>query len=97
MINRFYHVRMKRVIKDYKSIGIDLFQVLIKLFPHGIYEDDLIRFTKPNGEKINALELKTADTVYLIKMDVDIQTKIDYFTGDYEGLDPYSDGYKVNF
>ncbi|RUT78374.1 hypothetical protein [Ancylomarina longa] len=88
---------MKRVIKDYKSIGLELFQLLIKSFPHGIYEDDLIQFTKPTGEKINALELKTEDVIYLIKMDLEMHNRIDSFTGDFEGLDPYSDGYRDNF
>jgi hypothetical protein len=85
---------MKRVIKDYKSIGAELIQRLIKTFPDGIYEDDLISVTKPNGDKINVVELRTEDTVYLIKMNQELQATIDSFTGDFEGLDPYSDGYR---
>lgn len=87
---------MKRVIKDYKSIGIELIQLLIKTFPDGIYEDDLISITKPNGDKINVIELRTEDTIYLIKMNHELQRTIDSFTGDFEGLDPYSDGYRDN-
>ena len=87
---------MKRVIKDYKSIGIELFQLLVKSFPDGIYEDDLITITKPNGETISAIELRTDDTIYLIKMNQELQMKMDSFTGDFEGLDPYSDGYNDN-
>ncbi|MFA9371380.1 MAG: hypothetical protein ACERIH_06680 [Labilibaculum antarcticum] len=85
---------MKRVIKDYKSIGPELIQGLIRTFPDGIYEDDLISVTKPNGDKINVVELRTEDTVYLIKMNQELQVRIDSFTGDFEGLDPYSDGYR---
>lgn len=85
---------MKRVIKDYKSVGTELIQRLIKTFPDGIYEDDLIRITKPNGDKINVVEVHTEDTVYLIKMNQELQAKIDSFTGEFEGLDPYSDGYR---
>lgn len=84
---------MKRVIKDYKSIGTDLIQRLIKTFPDGIYEDDLMSITKPNGDKINVVELRTEDAVYLIKMNQELQATIDSFTGDFEGLDPFSDGY----
>lgn len=87
---------MKRVIKDYKSIGNELIQRLIKAFPDGIYEDDLISITKPNGDKINVVELHTEDTIYLIKMNPELQRRIDSFTGDFEGLDPYSDGYRDN-
>ncbi|BAX79893.1 hypothetical protein ALGA_1517 [Labilibaculum antarcticum] len=85
---------MKRVIKDYKSIGPELIQRLIRTFPDGIYEDDLISVTKPNGDKINVVELRTEDTVYLIKMNQELQARIDSFTGDFEDLDPYSDGYR---
>ena len=81
---------------DYKSIGIELFQLLVKSFPDGIYEDDLITITKPNGETISAIELRTDDTIYLIKMNQELQMKMDSFTGDFEGLDPYSDGYNDN-
>ncbi|WP_421917803.1 hypothetical protein [Marinifilum sp.] len=87
---------MKRVIKDYKSIGMDLLQLLIKTFPDGIHVEDLISITKPDGSKIKVLELLTEDTVYLIKMDKEMQSQIDSFTGDFEGLDPYSDGYRDN-
>jgi len=87
---------MKRVIKNYKSIGIELFQLLMESFPDGIFEDDLINFTKPNGETINAIELRTDDAVYLIKINQELQTKMDAFTGDFEGLDPFSDGYRDN-
>jgi len=85
---------MKRVIKDYKSIGLELFQLLIKSFPDGIYEDDLISIRTPSGKIIKVIELKTEDTDYLIKMDKEMQSQIDSFTGDFEGLDPYSDGYR---
>lgn len=85
---------MKRVIKDYKSIGMDLLQLLIKSYPDGIYEEDLIKITKPDGKKINVVELRTDDTIYLIKMDREMQSQMDSFTGDFEGLDPYSDGYR---
>jgi hypothetical protein len=87
---------MKRVIKDYKSMGLDLLQLLLKSFPDGIYEEDLISFTTPKGKTIHAVEIKTEDTIYLIKVDQELQSAVDSFTGDFEGLDPYSDGYRGN-
>jgi hypothetical protein len=85
---------MKRVIKDYKSIGFELIQLLIKSYPDGIFDEDIMQITKPDGKKINVVELRTIDTVYLIKMDKELQSRMDSFTGDFEGLDPYSDGYR---
>ncbi|MGQ1908942.1 hypothetical protein ACT3CE_04075 [Marinifilum sp. RC60d5] len=85
---------MKRVIKDYKNIGIELLQLLLKTFPDGIYEEDLICISMPKGKTINVVELKTEKAIYLIKMDKVMQNKMDSFTGDFEGLDPFSDGYR---
>lgn len=87
---------MKRVIKDYKNIGIELLQLLIKIFPDGIYEDDLICISISEGKTINVVELKTEKAIYLIKMDKAMQNQIDSFTGDFEGLDPFSDGYRID-
>nr|WP_320117964.1 hypothetical protein [uncultured Marinifilum sp.] len=84
---------MKRVIKDYKNIGIELLQLLIKTFPDGIYEDDIVSINIPDGKTINVIELRTDDTIYLIKMDKELQVQMDSFTGDFEGLDLFSDGY----
>ena len=85
---------MKRVIKDYKSINTDLLQLLINTYPEGIDEKDLIKITKPDGKKINVVELRTDDTIYLIKIDQEMQSQLDSFTDDFDGLDPYSDGYR---
>ncbi len=59
---------MRRIIIDYKKLDHDTAALLIDLYPHGYGDDDIIVLKKPNGELIEAVEVKTADTIYLVKI-----------------------------
>ena len=41
---------------------------MIDLYPHGYGDDDIIILKKPNGEVIEAVEVKTDDTIFLVKI-----------------------------
>lgn len=57
---------MKRIIIDYKKLDHHLAALLIDLYPHGYGDDDIITLKKPNGDIIEAVEIKTDDTIYLV-------------------------------
>jgi len=59
---------MKRVLIDYKKLDRDVAALLIDLYPHGYGDEDIIVLKKPNGEIIEAVEVKTADTLFLVKI-----------------------------
>jgi hypothetical protein len=59
---------MKRVIVDYKKLRSDVAALLIDLYPHGYGDEDIITLRKPNGEIIEAVEVQTEDTLYLVKI-----------------------------
>jgi len=59
---------MNRVLIDYKKLDRDVATLLIDLYPHGYGDDDIIILKKPNGEIIEAVEVKTPDTIYLVKI-----------------------------
>jgi len=59
---------MRRIIIDYKKLDHSTAALLIDLYPHGYGDDDIIVLKKPNGELIEAVEVKTEDTVYLVKI-----------------------------
>ncbi|MFA8436511.1 MAG: hypothetical protein ACEPOZ_18540 [Marinifilaceae bacterium] len=88
---------MKRVIKDYKTISFEMLQLLMEKYPFGVDEEDLISFTTPKGYKIKAVELKTNDAIYLIKMSSELTNQLSSFIKDREGIDPYSDGYGTSY
>ncbi len=59
---------MKRVIVDYKRLDHTVAALLIDLYPHGYGDEDIIILRKPNGEVVEAVEVKTDDTIYLVKI-----------------------------
>lgn len=68
-----HRTHKKNLIVSYKSLSADLLELLKEKYPDG-YVDYIQRFEKPNGETIFVVPLETADTVYMIKFDVKIDT-----------------------
>ncbi|MBO0340890.1 MAG: hypothetical protein VX798_12210 [Bacteroidota bacterium] len=59
---------MKRILIDYKKLDHKVAAKLIDSYPDGYGDDDMITIKKPNGEVIEAVEVKTADTIYMVKI-----------------------------
>jgi len=59
---------MKRVIVDFKKLNQELLQLLVAKFPYGYDDTDIVTFRNPNYELIEAVEVKTEDTIYLVKI-----------------------------
>ncbi len=59
---------MLRKIIDYKKLSHELADLLIETYPDGYGDDDIITFKNLHGEIVEAVELKTNDTLYLIKI-----------------------------
>jgi hypothetical protein len=59
---------MKRVLVDYKKLSHELAALLIETYPDGYGDDDIIAFRNAKGEFIEAVELRTDDTLYLVKI-----------------------------
>ena len=73
----------KRVIVDYKNITQDLLQLLSDEYPYG-FEDETITFTNAKGERVEAVQLETEDTKYLVKISSQLVTKFEDFQDDDE-------------
>ena len=59
---------MRRIIIDHKKLTPDLAARLLEKYPNGYGDDDLIAFKTPSGEWVEAVELQTADALYLVKI-----------------------------
>lgn len=59
---------MKRVIVDFKKLTPEILSLLVDKYPFGYDEDDIIRFTNAKNEKIEAVEVRTDDSIYLVKI-----------------------------
>lgn len=59
---------MLRKLVDYKKLNLDVASRLIERYPDGYGDEDIIVFKNINGEVIEAVEVKTEDTIYLVKI-----------------------------
>lgn len=59
---------MKRVIVDYKKLTPEILNLLIEKFPDGYGIRDIVKFTNHKGRYVEAVEVSTHDTMYLVKI-----------------------------
>ena len=59
---------MRRIIIDHKKLTPELAASLLERFPNGYGDEDLITFRTPRGEWVEAVELQTAEALYLVKI-----------------------------
>lgn len=95
---------LKRVIVDYKKLTSEVLKLLVDKYPDGYGDDDVINFKNLKGETIEAVEVSTEDTKYLVKIssklertmaDFDEDEDDDFDSEDYEKIpgdrDEFSD------
>ncbi|WP_396589973.1 hypothetical protein [Allomuricauda sp. R78024] len=70
---------MKRILIDYKKLDHKVAAVLIDSYPYGYGDEDIITLKKPNGEIIEAVEVKTDDAIYLVKISKSLSKFISNF------------------
>lgn len=71
---------MQRVIIDYKKLTPEIISLLNEKFPDGYGDSDIITFKNHKNETFDAVEVKTSDTIYLVKIGkhlIDSMAKID--------------------
>lgn len=59
---------MKRVIVEYAKLTTDILDMLIEKYPDGYDYEDIISFKNAKGETVKAIEVKTEETIYLVKI-----------------------------
>lgn len=73
---------MKRIIVDYAKLTNEILTLLVEKFPDGYDDADVIQFTNAKGELIEAVEVRTEDTIYLVKVSTKLQDRIENFDED---------------
>ncbi len=64
---------MKRVIIDYKKLTPEILMLLSQKFPDGYGDSDIITFDNHRNETVEAVEVQTDDTIYLVKVGSKLQ------------------------
>ncbi len=59
---------MKRIIVNYQSLTQEIFKLLKQKYPDGYSDSDVISFKNAKDETIKAVEVRSSDTIYLIKI-----------------------------
>jgi len=79
---------MKRVIVDYKKLTPEILGMLVEKYPDGYDDDHIITFKNAKNETVEAVEVKTDDCIYLVKVSTKLEnTMANYDEDDYEDED----------
>ena len=79
---------LKRVIVDFKKLTPEVLKLLVERYPDGYDDRNIISFRNANGERVEAVEVLTDDTKYLVKISAKLEyTMENYDEDDYEDYD----------
>tara|TARA_R110002049_G_scaffold199845_2_gene370321 strand:- start:4919 stop:5224 length:306 start_codon:yes stop_codon:yes gene_type:complete len=79
---------LKRVIVDFKKLTPEVLRLLVEKYPDGYDDLNIISFYNAKGERIEAVEVLTEDTKYLVKISAKLEvTMANYDEDDYEDFE----------
>ena len=85
---------MKRAIVDYKKLTKDILALLVEKYPEGYQDHDVIRFKNAKNETVEALEVRTEDTIYLVKVSTRLASTMERYDEDDD--DYYGEGIQTD-
>ncbi|MEO9891935.1 hypothetical protein [Aurantibacter sp.] len=77
------HAHLRKVIVDFKKLTPEVLRLTVERYPDGYDDRDIISFRNAHGERIEAVEVLTEDTKYLVK----ISEKLEYTMENYKQSD----------
>ena len=83
---------MKRIIVDYKKLTPEILSLLVEKYPDGYDDKHIITFKNAKNEKVEAVEVRTEDAIYLVK----ISTKLEVSMADFDIEDYDDDDFNEN-
>jgi hypothetical protein len=79
---------MKRIIVDYKKLTPEILGLLVEKYPDGYDDDQIISFKNAKNETVDAVEVRTEDSIYLVKVSTRLEnTMANYDEDDYDESD----------
>lgn len=87
-MNKGNNPNLKRVIVDFKKLTPEVLKLLVERYPDGYDDRNIITFKNAQGERVEAVEVLTEDTKYLVKISAKLEyTMENYDEDDYEDFD----------
>jgi DNA-directed RNA polymerase subunit delta len=90
---------MKRVIVDYAKLTHEILNLLVEKFPDGYDDSNIIRFKNAQNELIEAVEVRTEDTIFLVKISTKLADRIENYDEDDEidaEIEPIDEGISLD-
>ena len=79
---------MKRIIVDYRKLTPEILSLLVEKYPDGYDDDHVITFKNAKNETVEAVEVRTEDTIYLVKVSSRLENSMaNYDEDDYDEAD----------
>ena len=82
---------MKRVIVDFKKLTPEILSLLVEKYPDGYDDDHVIRFKNAKNETVDAVEVRTEDSIYLVKVSSRLENTMANFEEDDYDIEDYTD------
>ncbi len=82
---------MKRVIVDYAKLTSDILDLLVEKFPTGYGYKDIITFKNVKNETVRAVEVRTDDTTYLVKISLKLEETMEEYDSDDDNFEEVYD------
>jgi hypothetical protein len=79
---------MNRVLIDFEKLTTQILVLLVEKYPDGYDHSDIISFKNVKGETIKAIEVKTEETIYLVKISWRLDQTIENY---FEDEDAFKD------
>ena len=79
---------MNRVLIDFEKLTTQILVLLVEKYPDGYDHSDIISFKNVKGETIKAIEVKTEETIYLVKISSRLDQTIENY---FEDEDAFKD------
>lgn len=77
----------RRVIIDYSKLTDEMLRYLVEKYPDGYDDRDLITFKNAKNESIEAIQITTDDSIYLVKISVKLAESMENYDLDEEELE----------
>lgn len=86
---------MKRIIVDYSKLTSDILDLLVEKYPTGYDYKDIITFKNSKDETIRAVEVRTEETTYLVKISLKLEETMEEYDADEDNFDEaYDDDFE---
>tara|TARA_R110001592_G_scaffold7245_3_gene40844 strand:- start:1610 stop:1891 length:282 start_codon:yes stop_codon:yes gene_type:complete len=82
---------MNRVIVEYAKLTTDILDMLVEKYPDGYDYSDVISFKNSKGETVKAIEVRTEETIYLVKISDRLEQTMEDYAEDEDSFDDADD------